>query len=98
MKATGIVRKTDQLGRIVIPMELRKKMDIHENDQLEIFVDEDMIILHKFQPDKADKACMITGKVSEENFEFAGGRIVLSPEGVDQLLAEIQPYLQKTTS
>ena len=50
MKATGIVRKLDQLGRIVIPKELRKTMDMNSLDSLEIFVDGSDIILRKYQP------------------------------------------------
>ncbi len=51
MKSTGTVRKTDELGRIVIPKELRTALNINENDPLEIFVDDDgRIILKKFQP------------------------------------------------
>ncbi|WP_071459707.1 AbrB/MazE/SpoVT family DNA-binding domain-containing protein [Bacillus massilinigeriensis] len=93
MKATGIVRKTDQLGRIVIPMELRKKMGIHENDPLEIFVDEETIILQKYQP---DMTCMVTGKVSTDNITLAGGKICLSDEGAEHLMKELQDYLTTT--
>lgn len=50
MKSTGIVRKVDELGRVVLPMELRRTMDIAEKDPLEIYVDGDLIILHKYQP------------------------------------------------
>ncbi|WP_048744527.1 AbrB/MazE/SpoVT family DNA-binding domain-containing protein [Paenibacillus sp. P22] len=50
MKATGIVRKIDELGRIVIPMELRRTLEISEKDPLEIFVDGDKIILRKYSP------------------------------------------------
>lgn len=50
MKATGIVRKLDVLGRVVLPMELRRNLDIQEQDPLEIFVDEDKIILRKYRP------------------------------------------------
>ncbi len=49
MKATGIVRKVDELGRIVLPIELRRTLDIAEKDALEIFVSEDTIILKKHQ-------------------------------------------------
>jgi AbrB family transcriptional regulator, transcriptional pleiotropic regulator of transition state genes len=48
MKATGIVRKIDELGRIVIPMELRRTLDISERDPIEIFVDGDKIVLTKY--------------------------------------------------
>ena len=47
MKSTGIVRKVDELGRIVLPIELRRSLDIAEKDPLEIYVEGDKIILHK---------------------------------------------------
>lgn len=50
MKSTGIVRKVDELGRIVLPIELRRVLDIAEKDQLEIYVDESAIILKKYHP------------------------------------------------
>lgn len=50
MKSTGIVRKVDDLGRIVLPKELRKILDIEERDPLEIFVDGGYIMLQKYQP------------------------------------------------
>lgn len=90
MKATGIVRKTDQLGRIVIPMELRKKLSIGENDPLEIFVDEDMIVLKRYQP---DLTCLITGTISSDNLSLANGKVILSREGANQLIKELQSYL-----
>lgn len=49
MKSTGIVRRVDELGRIVIPMEIRKTLGIAEKDPLEIFVDGEQIILRKYQ-------------------------------------------------
>lgn len=56
MKATGIVRRVDDLGRIVIPKETRRIFDIDEGDPLEIFVENDRIILRKYQP-----ACVFCG-------------------------------------
>ncbi len=50
MKSTGVVRKIDELGRIVIPMELRRTMDIEEKDSLEIFTDGEKIVLKKYAP------------------------------------------------
>lgn len=50
MKSTGIVRKVDELGRIVLPIELRRTLDIAEKDALEIYVDGSSIILKKYQP------------------------------------------------
>ena len=50
MKSTGIVRKVDELGRIVLPIELRRTLGIEETDRIEIFVDGESIILRKYQP------------------------------------------------
>lgn len=50
MKSTGVVRKVDELGRIVVPIELRRTMDIAVKDTLEIYVEEDKIILKKYHP------------------------------------------------
>ncbi len=50
MKSTGIVRKVDELGRVVIPIELRRTLGIEEKDALEIYVDQDRIILRKYEP------------------------------------------------
>ena len=54
MKSTGIVRKVDELGRVVIPIELRRTLDIEEKDALEIYVDR--IVLRKYEP-----ACIFCG-------------------------------------
>lgn len=50
MKSTGIVRKVDELGRIVLPIELRRILDIAERDELEIYMENDRIILQKYEP------------------------------------------------
>ena len=50
MKSTGIVRKVDELCRIVLPIELRRTLGIEEKDRIEIFVDGESIILRKYQP------------------------------------------------
>ena len=51
MESTGIVRKVDELGRIVLPIELRRSLDIEEKDPVEIFIDGNQIVLQKYQPD-----------------------------------------------
>ncbi len=56
MKSTGIVRKVDELGRIVLPIELRRTLDIEVKDSLEIYVDSNQIILKKYEP-----ACIFCG-------------------------------------
>ena len=50
MKSTGIVRKIDGLGRIVLPIELRRTLEIGDSDSLEIFIEDNTIILKKYQP------------------------------------------------
>ncbi len=50
MKSTGIVRKVDELGRIVLPIELRRTLDIDIKDSIEIYVENDSIILKKYEP------------------------------------------------
>ena len=50
MKSTGIVRNVDDLGRVTLPKELRRQLGIKEKDQIEIFTNEDQIILQKYKP------------------------------------------------
>lgn len=57
MKAIGIVRRVDDLGRIVIPKELRRSLCIEEGDPLEIYVDSDQVILKKYEP-----TCLFCGE------------------------------------
>ncbi|HEX6971267.1 MAG TPA: AbrB/MazE/SpoVT family DNA-binding domain-containing protein [Limnochordia bacterium] len=56
LKSTGIVRKVDELGRVVIPIELRRTLQIAEKDALEIYVDGEKIVLKKYEP-----ACIFCG-------------------------------------
>ena len=60
MKSTGVVRRVDELGRIVIPIELRRTLDIAEKDALEIYVEGEQIILSKYQP-----SCVFCGEAKE---------------------------------
>ena len=69
MKATGIVRAVDTLGRVVLPMELRRTLDIKETDPLEIYTDEDKIILKKYTP-----GCTFCDNMSDLT-NFKGKRI-----------------------
>jgi len=67
MKSTGIVRKVDELGRIVLPAEIRQSMDIKERDSLEIFTENERIILQKYSPscifcDNVDDVVLFRGK------------------------------------
>lgn len=88
MKSTGIVRKVDQLGRIVTPIELRRALGVSVGDAMEIFMEDDRIILRKYQ---TEKACAITGEILNDNFEstYVKG-LHLSAKGAALLLEELQ--------
>ncbi|PGS49510.1 AbrB/MazE/SpoVT family DNA-binding domain-containing protein [Bacillus sp. AFS041924] len=90
MKSTGIVRKVDELGRVVIPIELRRTLNITERDTLEIFVQDDRIVLKKYEP---NMTCMMTGEISKNNLEIADGKIVLSKKGAELLKFEIEQFI-----
>lgn len=81
MKATGIVRKVDELGRIVIPIELRRTLGIDIKDAIEIFVDGEKIILRKYEP-----SCIFTG--SADNLIYFRGKMVSR-----ECLVELQQLL-----
>ena len=69
MKALGITRKIDDLGRVVLPIELRRSLGISERDSIEIFVEEDAIILKK-----CNHACVFCGN-PEDNVDYKEKRV-----------------------
>ena len=69
MKSTGIVRRVDELGRIVLPIELRRNFNIKERDTLEIFIDDEKIILKKYEP-----ADIFTGSM-DDLIEYQGKKV-----------------------
>ena len=68
-KSTGIVRKIDDLGRIVLPSELRKTLDLKNNDPMEFFTKDNQIVLQKYMP-----GCVLTGAL-EDLMDFEGIKI-----------------------
>ena len=72
MKSTGVVRKVDELGRIVLPIEIRKVLDIKSKDVVEIFTDNDKIVLQKYAP-----ACIFCND-TEDVIYFSGKRVCAS--------------------
>jgi transcriptional pleiotropic regulator of transition state genes len=82
LKSTGVVRKVDELGRVVVPIELRRTLEIGEKDPLEIFVDGDRIILKKYQP-----GCHQCGEVGVPLF---GPKHNVCEKCVKKMSAEIQ--------
>lgn len=85
MKNTGVVRKVDELGRVVIPVELRRILGIAEGTALDFHVDGENIVLRK-----QEKPCFVTGEVSEKNIELLGGRMFLSKAGANELLDALE--------
>ncbi|MDR0272702.1 MAG: AbrB/MazE/SpoVT family DNA-binding domain-containing protein [Clostridiales bacterium] len=69
MKATGVVRRVDELGRVVLPCELRRVMHIRDRDSLEVFVDGDRIVLKKYEP-----ACTFTGS-ADNLVDYKGKKV-----------------------
>ncbi|MCL2048126.1 MAG: AbrB/MazE/SpoVT family DNA-binding domain-containing protein [Defluviitaleaceae bacterium] len=69
MRATGITRKIDELGRVVLPIEIRRGMNINNGKHVEIFVDDDSVILKRYDP-----ACTFTGS-TDELIEYNGRKV-----------------------
>lgn len=69
MKDTGVIRKVDELGRFTLPMELRRKLNIEVGDPLEVFVDDESIILKKYVASD-----IFTGD-TEDLIEFNGKKV-----------------------
>ncbi|MEK5037686.1 AbrB/MazE/SpoVT family DNA-binding domain-containing protein [Sporosarcina sp. FSL K6-3457] len=88
MRSLGIVRKVDQLGRIVIPKELRNTLHLDTGSPMEIFVEEDKIILRKYS---VNEACIVTGEITPDNKMYSNG-MYLSPRGAEIVLAEIAKH------
>lgn len=69
MRATGYVRKVDELGRVVLPKELRKSCNLHAQDQYEIFIDGQSILIERYYP-----RCVFCGNI-EPIKEYKGKKI-----------------------
>lgn len=72
LKSIGVVRKLDSLGRIVIPMEVRQANDIKHNDPIEIFTDDEKIVLRKYEP-----ACIFCNN-AENLISYKGKKICIN--------------------
>ena len=81
LKSIGVVRKVDELGRIVIPMELRRTMNIDIKDALEIYTDGERVVLQKYAP-----GCSICGAVQNDLVVQAGKQFC--PDCIKQLMKQ----------
>jgi AbrB family transcriptional regulator, transcriptional pleiotropic regulator of transition state genes len=86
MRGLSTLRKIDAVGRIVIPIELRKVLDIGKDDSIEILLEEDHIEIKKY---KECNECVITGEITTENRKYVNN-LVLSPSGAEILYKEIK--------
>ena len=78
MKATGVVRKVDELGRIVIPSELRKTMHVGQGDSFELFTNEDTVVLKKYEP-----GCVFSGSM-DDLIDYKGRKV--SKEALQEMV------------
>ncbi|OUZ12968.1 transcriptional regulator [Bacillus pumilus] len=79
------VRYIDNVGRVVLPTDIRKRLKIHPRDFMEIYREEDQIVI---KPYWQDKPCIVTGEVTNSNKVLSGG-VVISPEGARLLLQDL---------
>ena len=82
MKATGIVRRIDDLGRLVLPIELRRVMGIKEQDPVEVYVDDETIIVKKYVP-----TCLFCN--SSEDVQVYKGRNICK-ECIEEMSGEVE--------
>jgi transcriptional pleiotropic regulator of transition state genes len=79
MKSTGIVRKVDELGRIVLPIEMRRTLDIAEKDALEIYVEGSSVILKKYKP-----SCIFCDSTKDITLLQGEERLSEMPQGAQE--------------
>ena len=82
-----MIRRTDELGRIVLPKELRRTLAFAPNSSVEMFVRDGNIHVRK-----QERTCFVTGRTSEDCKELYDGRLILSPEGMKELLQTLQKW------
>ena len=93
MKATGIVRKVDDLGRLVLPMELRKTLGINAYDPVEIFVDDDTVMIKKYIPINAKSYGELEKEIEEHKDMSRWIKVRCNDLGVN-LNKEIETHLK----
>lgn len=93
MKATGIVRRIDDLGRVVVPKEIRKKLHIREMDPLEIYTSGDAIVLKKYDTAESltDKIVELRAAVADDMYEIG----INKAEDIQNLLIQINEMLEE---
>jgi AbrB family transcriptional regulator, transcriptional pleiotropic regulator of transition state genes len=86
LKNTGVTRQVDELGRIVLPIELRRTLNIDTKDGLEIFVDEDKILFRKYE-----RGCVFCSETDGDTVQFHGKRVCIDCTAeMEGLLSQLQ--------
>ncbi|OQR53426.1 AbrB family transcriptional regulator [Bacillus sp. CDB3] len=85
-----MIRRLDDLGRVVLPKELRRTLDLMPNTSVEMFVQDGNIHIRK-----QERICFVTGNISENHMEFYDGRLILSHEGAKDLMKTLQRLIPK---
>lgn len=85
------IRSLDEIGRIVLPKQIRKELHLGEKQMLEVYNDGERIIIEKY--DNLEP-CLVTGESTKSNhtFAFGHGKVTLSPEGLEKLIEELNEY------
>lgn len=93
MKATGMIRRTDDLGRVVIPKEIRTKMKISDGEPLEIYIDKDMVCFKKYSYDAVSELNTIVNEIYEDARmkcnEYSDKRIDIARK-IDKIIKELR--------
>ena len=94
MKNTGIIRRVDSLGRVVIPKEIRRSLDISDGDQLEIWVDDGKVIYSKYHDDRLETECEhILGLLYDSNLD--DDQIYTITKNVDEIKKVLREYKEE---
>ncbi|PEF39590.1 AbrB family transcriptional regulator [Bacillus wiedmannii] len=83
-----MIRRIDDLGRVVLPKEMRRTLALVPNTSVELFVQDGNVHIMK-----QERTCFVTGNISENHMEFYDGRLVLSHEGAKDLMKTLQKWV-----
>ncbi|PEP86999.1 AbrB family transcriptional regulator [Bacillus toyonensis] len=83
-----MIRRVGELGRLVLPKEIRRTFDLIPNTSLEMFVQDGNVHIRK-----QERVCFVTGNISENHMEFYDGRLILSHEGAKDLMKTLQGWI-----
>ncbi|MBJ8113562.1 AbrB/MazE/SpoVT family DNA-binding domain-containing protein [Bacillus cereus group sp. N6] len=83
-----MIRRIDDLGRVVLPKEMRRTFDLVPNTRVEMFVQDGSVHVRK-----QERTCFVTGNIAENHMEFYDGRLILSHEGAKDMMKTLQRWI-----